>query len=172
MLSVGILLGPQQHVFYKLIDERYPCRTFTHIIRKLMLDQFISSPIYIVSFFVWCSVIERTTYEECIREIKSKFVTIYKIDCMIWPPSQLINFLYFSPKYRMLYVNFTTMIYDIVLSHVKYTAAWSHLRSRKILLRWKRARYEVYAVARKCRLSMLNMMKILKHFCFDTCDLF
>lgn len=41
-------------------------------------------------------------------------------DCLYWPPVQYVNFAYVDTKYRVLYVNITTVFYDIMLSYIKY----------------------------------------------------
>lgn len=78
MLGVGFLLGPLQHIFYKCIDERYPGRNLKTIFKKIILDQTIASPIYIVAFFICCGVLEKKSAES-ISEIKEKFIDIYKV---------------------------------------------------------------------------------------------
>ena len=45
-------------------------------------------------------------------------------DCAVWPPIQLINFLYVSPAYRVLYVNTTTVAWNIFLSNAKHVVPW------------------------------------------------
>lgn len=79
MLGVGFLLGPLQHVFYKCIDEKYPGRNLRSIMKKIVLDQTIASPIYIVAFFVCCGVLERRVKESS-QEIRDKFFDIYMVN--------------------------------------------------------------------------------------------
>lgn len=56
----------------------------------------------------------------CWEEFKAKFPTIYLFDWVIWPPSQAINFALVPAKYRVLYVNFVTVLWDVFLSHMKH----------------------------------------------------
>lgn len=78
MLGVGFCLGPLQHLFYKFIDERYPCRSWRIVLKKVLIDQTIASPVYIAAFFLAGGIIENKT-DECIDELKTKFVDIYMV---------------------------------------------------------------------------------------------
>lgn len=78
MLVVGSLMAPIQHVFYKTIDERFPCNSLKSVTKKVLLDQAILAPALIVTFFV-CSGVLENKYKECYKEIKTKFLDIYMV---------------------------------------------------------------------------------------------
>lgn len=78
MLKVGFCLGPLQHIFYKYIDGRYPCRNIRTVVQKILIEQTVASPIYIVAFFVACGVVENKI-DKCSSELRNKFVDIYVV---------------------------------------------------------------------------------------------
>ncbi len=43
-----------------------------------------------------------------------------QFDWCIWPPTQYVNFVYVPTKYRVLYVNGITVIWDVFLSYMKH----------------------------------------------------
>ncbi|XP_066993584.2 mpv17-like protein 2 [Anabrus simplex] len=120
MFWVGLAQGPPQHVFYKWLDRIVPKRDFPSITKKIVLDQLIASPMCLVIFFVGLGLFEKHEASRIISEMKSKFLIIYTVDWIVWPPVQMINFYYLPPKYRVIYVNIVTMLYDVFLSYVKH----------------------------------------------------
>uniref|UniRef100_A0A8D9ELN0 Mpv17-like protein 2 n=1 Tax=Cacopsylla melanoneura TaxID=428564 RepID=A0A8D9ELN0_9HEMI len=121
MGTIGLLLGPPTHFFYKYLDHFIPKITFKTIAYKILVDQSIISPTCIIIFLGGLGILESKTKQEIKDEIKTKFLIIYSTDWMLWPPCQYVNFTYVKPKYRVMYVNVITVIYDIILSYIKYT---------------------------------------------------
>ncbi|XP_055322170.1 mpv17-like protein 2 [Sitodiplosis mosellana] len=121
MFVVGALQGPMHHYFYGWLDGKFSGATLKHSTIKILFDQFVMSPACIVMFFYSAGWMYKQTTDECNQELKSKFVTVYIADWMVWPFAQFINFYYLHPKYRVIYVNFVTMMYNVFLSYVKHT---------------------------------------------------
>ncbi|XP_023722950.1 mpv17-like protein 2 isoform X2 [Cryptotermes secundus] len=120
MFIVGLAQGPPQHIFYKFLDWHLPRRDFKSISRKILLDQLIASPVFICIFFFGMGYLESHTWDEIISESKMKFFSIYMVDWLVWPPTQIINFYFLSSKYRVMYINIVTMLYDVFLSYIKH----------------------------------------------------
>ncbi|XP_017298248.1 uncharacterized protein LOC103506210 [Diaphorina citri] len=78
-------------------------------------------------------ILEAKPKDEIKEEIRDKFLVIYTTDCLLWPPCQFINFTYISPQYRVMYVNLITIVYDIMLSYIKYNDDVFGLRGEEIV---------------------------------------
>lgn len=119
--TVGILC----HFWYKTLDKFIIGKSLRMVTKKLVLDQFIFSPIAITTFFASASIFEDNPYENFIEEVRGKFLTLYKAEWMVWPPAQVINFYFLPTKYRVLYDNTISLGYDIYTSRVKHKSVTS-----------------------------------------------
>ncbi|KOC67938.1 Mpv17-like protein 2 [Habropoda laboriosa] len=124
MTVVGLLQGPFHHWFYMILDRAFPGRNVMSVIKKTCLDQTIASPTCLGIFFVGLGVLEHKNFNAIYEEVKMKLYDTWKVDCCFWPPTQCVNFFFIPLRYRVLYTNFMTMIYDIFLSYIKYDAQY------------------------------------------------
>lgn len=121
MFIVGASQGPLHHYFYGWLDAKYVGATLKNTNIKILYDQLIMSPLCIILFFYTAGLSYQQPIEKTTQEFKDKFLTVYTADWLFWPFAQFVNFYYLHPKYRVLYVNFITMIYNVFLSYVKHS---------------------------------------------------
>ncbi|KAG4073952.1 hypothetical protein HA402_014157 [Bradysia odoriphaga] len=124
MFVVGAIQGPINHFFYGWMDRVIKVVNLKNVSKKIVLDQLIMAPACIVAFFYSAGMLEGQSASACTDELKSKFLTIYRADWAVWPITQFINFYYLHPKYRVIYVNFVTMLYNVFLSYVKHDESY------------------------------------------------
>ncbi|XP_063216765.1 mpv17-like protein 2 [Bacillus rossius redtenbacheri] len=120
MFVVGLVSGPPQHLFYKVLDRLVPQQHLYAVTKKVLWDQFVASPMCILIFFFGLGYLEGHNYGEITAEVKEKFLTVYLADWLVWVPAQYVNFYFLAPKFRVAYVNFITMLYNVFLSYVKH----------------------------------------------------
>ncbi len=147
MFLVGSVQGPINHIFYGWLDRTIKAVNLMNVSKKIVLDQLIMSPICIVAFFYSAGLLDGQSTNECTDELKSKFLTVYMVkrkrksiagvtennkflsylqtDWTVWPITQFVNFYYLHPKYRVIYVNFVTMLYNVFLSYIKHDESYS-----------------------------------------------
>ncbi|XP_076171471.1 mpv17-like protein 2 [Ptiloglossa arizonensis] len=115
-MSVGIIC----HYWYKYLDNRLPGRTINTVLKKVVIDQIVCSPLCITMFFLTLGILEKNNWSELKSEIISKAHKLYIAEWVIWPPAQIINFYLLPTKYRVLYDNSVSLAYDVYTSKVKY----------------------------------------------------
>ncbi|KAK4872676.1 hypothetical protein RN001_014705 [Aquatica leii] len=120
MAISGIPIGIVCHLYYSFLDKRLPGRTLKVLIKKLFIDQFICSPICISTFLVTIACLEHASFNDFTKSLKTKLWRLYLADWVVWPPAQVINFYFLSPKFRVLYDNVISLGYDVYTSHVNY----------------------------------------------------
>lgn len=121
MATSGVVVGVICHYWYKFLDKRMPGRTIGIVMKKIVLDQLICSPLYISAFFVTMGILENKKQTEVWEEIKQKAWKLYAAEWMVWPVAQFVNFYWLPTKYRVFYDNFISLGYDVYTSQVKHS---------------------------------------------------
>lgn len=120
MAFSGGALGILCHHWYKILDRFIIGKTFDMVMKKLLLDQLVFSPIMIMTFFGSLALLEEDPLTNFKEEVSDKFVTLYKAEWLVWPPAQVINFYFLPTRFRVLYDNTISLGYDVYTSQVKH----------------------------------------------------
>lgn len=115
-MTVGILC----HNWYKVLDHYMPGRTLKIVLKKVVVDQIVCSPLCITVFFLTLGYLERSSLENIKKEIIAKGWRLYAAEWVIWPPAQIINFYLLPTRFRVLYDNTISLGYDIYTSYVRH----------------------------------------------------
>ncbi|CAB3220100.1 unnamed protein product [Arctia plantaginis] len=119
MAFSGAAVGVLCHNWYKILDKMIVGKTVDMVIKKLMLDQLIFSPIMLVTFFGSIALFEEKPLDNFKEEVRHKFILLYQAEWLVWPPAQVINFYFLPTRFRVLYDNTISLGYDVYTSRVK-----------------------------------------------------
>ncbi|XP_065342999.1 mpv17-like protein 2 isoform X1 [Cloeon dipterum] len=117
MFLVGLACGPPHHYWYVWLDKVLKPH---QVWKKILADQLIAAPFFAAFFFYGMGSLENKTPAEVTTEFRSKFPTVYAFDWFFWPPIQYVNFHYVPSRFRVLYVNGATVVWDVFLSYMKH----------------------------------------------------
>lgn len=122
-----------------MLDRALPGRSFKIIAKKLAVDQMIFSPVCVCVFLLTVNVSKECMYAtkwashnhylkkkeslsdsqtSIISELKHKGTLLYLSEWIVWPPAQLVNFYFLPTRFRVLYDNTISLLYDIYSSHI------------------------------------------------------
>ncbi|XP_055617224.1 mpv17-like protein 2 [Toxorhynchites rutilus septentrionalis] len=114
----GMTVGIFCHNWYNLMDRAFPGRTLQIVLKKVLIDQTIASPVVIFIFFATLAILRKATWKETVLEMEEKFIRLYTAEWIVWPPAQIVNFYLLPNKYRVLYDNTISLGYDVYTSYV------------------------------------------------------
>ncbi|ESP00470.1 hypothetical protein LOTGIDRAFT_112617 [Lottia gigantea] len=124
MCLIGTVFGPVNHLFYKYLDKHFVGKSLKVVMKKMAVDQFVAAPIFTSLFIYSDCILEGKSTAITQEEWKEKFPVIFLGDCVFWPPVQFVNFYFFPPKYRVLYVASVTLVWNTYLSFVKHNVSF------------------------------------------------
>jgi protein Mpv17 len=101
------------------MDKIIPGNCVKSVTQKILIDQFINSPLFITQFYYTAGLLEHRSLSDITHELKQKFLRIYIADWTIWPAAQALNFYFLPGPYRVLFINFVTMFYNVFLCWMK-----------------------------------------------------
>jgi len=117
--SFGLTSGFLCHHWYNYLDRVLPGRGFGVVLRKIVWDQVVFSPVCIVACLLVAARIENTEYSTAVAQTVQLGGRLYLAEWVIWPPAQYINFTFLPTRFRVLYDNVISLLYDTYTSHVK-----------------------------------------------------
>lgn len=122
MALTGLPIGVLCHYWYLYLDRRLPGRTFKIVMKKVVVDQILFSPVLITVFFFTIGVLEGSKLKEMAEETVGKGARLYLAEWFIWPPAQTFSFYVLPTRFRVLYDNTISLGFDTYTSYVKYKA--------------------------------------------------
>lgn len=130
----GMTVGVICHNWYKFLDGALPGRTLKVVVKKVIVDQLVCSPVCIVVFFITLSCLEQESWEVTKQEIINKGKRLYVAEWVVWPPAQIFNFYFLPTRFRVLYDNTISLGYDIYTSYVRHDKSdKSHEETLKLI---------------------------------------
>uniref|UniRef100_A0AC35FTN3 Uncharacterized protein n=1 Tax=Panagrolaimus sp. PS1159 TaxID=55785 RepID=A0AC35FTN3_9BILA len=133
--SIGLLHGPMNHFWYKWLDRRLIISTIKPLpkvlIKKVAIDLSVS-PVFTVTFIGGIAILEGHSIQKALNEYKNNFFKVLRLDLCVWPPSQLINFWFVPPRFRVLYVSMVILVYTCFLTIIRHSNISNELQKDKI----------------------------------------
>ena len=92
------------YTYYCWLDKTFPGRAVTTVAKKVCNDVFFANVAYYSMFYYGMSYLEHQNHEKAKAEVKKAFGLSYLAGMLYWIPVMSINFVYFTPQHRVLFI--------------------------------------------------------------------
>ncbi|XP_059196391.1 mpv17-like protein 2 [Centropristis striata] len=120
IFTVGCTMGPPLTCWFYFLDRVFAGRALKTLAMKIVADQTVNSPFMGMWYFIGMGLLEGHSLSNSFKDFKGKFLELYRTDCCVWPPAQLINFYFVAPRFRVIYVNCVDCLWGVYLSYLKH----------------------------------------------------
>jgi len=118
--AFGLTSGLLCHHWYYYLDRVVPGKGLRVVVQKIVLDQVLFSPVCIAACLLVAGKLEKQTTSQLVNQTIQLGGRLYLAEWVIWPPAQFINFYFLPTRFRVLYDNIISLVYDTYTSHVKH----------------------------------------------------
>ncbi|XP_020183509.1 protein sym-1 [Aegilops tauschii subsp. strangulata] len=111
-----VLVGPTLHFWYLYLSKLVTISGTSGVISRLLLDQFIFSPVFIGVFMSLLVTLEGKP-SLVVPKLKQEWFSSLIANWQLWIPFQFLNFYFVPQKLQVLAANFVALAWNVILSY-------------------------------------------------------
>eukprot|EP01112_Ceratiomyxa_fruticulosa_P010589 TRINITY_DN2811_c0_g1_i1.p1 TRINITY_DN2811_c0_g1~~TRINITY_DN2811_c0_g1_i1.p1 ORF type:complete len:217 (-),score=47.88 TRINITY_DN2811_c0_g1_i1:122-772(-) len=109
--------GPLLHLWYKALEKYVGGGNSTSsVVKKILLDQLVFTPPSFMGFVAVLGTLEGKKPEQIVNKIQQDMWNVLKVNWIIWPAAQYINFRFVPVDLRVLFVGAISLGWNSFLS--------------------------------------------------------
>lgn len=113
-----VVMGPWLHAWYALLDKFFYGKYA--VAWKVLFDQFVFSPVFVAAFILGVGKLEGHATTEVLGNVRDKLWPSMKANWTLWPAAQVINFWIIPKSFQIVYVNFVSLIWSVILAYIAH----------------------------------------------------
>ncbi|KAL3989907.1 Mpv17 / PMP22 family protein [Acanthocheilonema viteae] len=86
-------------------------------LKRMILDQSLAAPLFTFSFITNLRILEGNSPKDALEKANKDIIPVMKTNYKIWPLAQLINFYLLPLRYRLIFVQFVGLFWNMYLSY-------------------------------------------------------
>ncbi|XP_031473754.1 protein sym-1 [Nymphaea colorata] len=110
-----VLVGPTLHFWYLSLSQLVSLSGVSGVFLRLLLDQFIFSPLFIGVFLSTLVVLEGRP-SEVLPKLRQEWFSAVIANWQLWIPFQFLNFLFVPQIFQVLFANVVAVAWNVILS--------------------------------------------------------
>mmetsp|Transcript_12415 Transcript_12415/g.45251 ORF Transcript_12415/g.45251 Transcript_12415/m.45251 type:complete len:317 (+) Transcript_12415:289-1239(+) len=112
LLAFGIFAaGPLQFLFYSAMEVLIPGKGALDIVKKMMCDQGLHSPLYNFNFLTLGALLDGHSVQSALFFASNGVLGLWIASVKIWPMLHVINFKFVPPAMRIVFINSMNVIW-------------------------------------------------------------
>ncbi|KAK6123653.1 hypothetical protein DH2020_042607 [Rehmannia glutinosa] len=111
-----VLVGPTLHFWYLYLSKLVTAPGAAGAFLRLLLDQFLFSPIFIGTFLSTLVTLEGKP-SHVIPKLQQEWFSSVLANWQLWIPFQFLNFLFVPQQFQVLAANFIALVWNVILSY-------------------------------------------------------
>ena len=124
--------GPISHTWYAILEHLVTIEDkFIGLILRMLLDAFIFSPIAVVGYFIWRTILEGGGSNDIVAKLRDSYLDALIASFRFWPCANIVNFSLVPVEYRVLYNNMLSLFWNGYLSHIN-SISTKHIEDERI----------------------------------------
>ncbi|KAF4359970.1 hypothetical protein F8388_004477 [Cannabis sativa] len=110
-----VLVGPTLHFWYFFLSKSVTLQGGSGALLRLLLDQFLFSPIFIGVFLSTLVTLEGRP-EQVVPKLQQEWFSAVVANWQLWIPFQFLNFRFVPQQFQVLAANFIALVWNVILS--------------------------------------------------------
>uniref|UniRef100_A0A5B7AKN9 Peroxisomal membrane 22 kDa (Mpv17/PMP22) family protein n=1 Tax=Davidia involucrata TaxID=16924 RepID=A0A5B7AKN9_DAVIN len=111
-----VLVGPTLHFWYLYLSKLVTLPGASGAFLRLLLDQFLFSPIFIGVFLATLVTLEGRP-SQVVPKLQQEWFSAVIANWQLWIPFQFLNFRFVPQQFQVLAANFIALIWNVILSY-------------------------------------------------------
>lgn len=112
----GLVAAPFIRNWFMTLDYLYPGDSFFVTLKKVVTDQVCFAPFINGLMFILSDKIDGKSNEEVKKNLSTNYISAMKVNYMLWPAVQLVNFSLIPANLRVIFVNFIAIFWNCYLA--------------------------------------------------------
>lgn len=110
-----VLVGPTLHFWYSHLNKMVTMTGASGAFLRLLIDQFLFSPIFIGVFLSTLVTLEGRP-SEVLPKLQQEWFSSVVANWQLWIPFQFLNFRFVPPQFQVLAANVIAIVWNVILS--------------------------------------------------------
>jgi len=119
VFTVSCIVAPIQYRWFQMLQNRIKNGTNLTIgLKRMIVDQVVAAPVLTSLLLFTVNILDGNSVHTSISRTKTSFVPVISTNYKVWPFVQVVNFAFIPLQYRVVFVQFIGVFWNIYLSHM------------------------------------------------------